>query len=197
MATKARKTLPWPLSVLLSCLAGAFVPFAHLLAYWGDSSPGISHTLVKCTTYRGINHPSTPKGRQLVEWPHQDSYKDPKKLSRGPCWSFSPVLLGPLCQLPTFWRTGVIYPPGYRSHWSSAQYPGGSITPVGQKVVKIVQWPKQDSYTGPQKPSCGPFRSFSALLVGPLCHLPTSWRTWVIYPPGYHAHWSSARYPGG
>ena len=97
-------------SSLCSCLALAVLPFAYLLAYLGDLSPGISCTLVKCTISRGINHPSTPKGRQMAHWPTPRQLQRPQKPCRGPFRSFSAVLLAPLWHLPTFWLTGVIYP---------------------------------------------------------------------------------------
>ena len=68
------------------------MPFAHLLAYFCDLSPGISCTLVKCTISRGINHPSTPKGRQMVEWPQQNSYEGPKNPAVAPFGPSHPSL---------------------------------------------------------------------------------------------------------
>ena len=157
------------------------MPLAHLLAYLGDLSPGISRTLVKCTVSWGINHPSTPKGRQLVEWPQQDSYKGPKNCAPfGPFRSFSASCLG-----------GPIVPFAHLLAYLGDLSPGISCTlvkytisrginhPSTPKGRQLVEWPQQDSYKGPKKPCRGPFRSFAAVLVGPLCHLPTFWRTWV------------------
>ena len=51
-------------------------------------------TLIKCTTFRGINHPSTPKGRQMAGWPQQDSYRGPKNPAVAPVASPTAFVCG-------------------------------------------------------------------------------------------------------
>ena len=115
MATARRLQRPekpcrGPFRFISAVLVG---PLCHLPTFWCTwviYPPGIWCTLVKCTISRGINHPSTPKGRQMAHWPTPRQLQRPQKPCRGPFRSFSAVLLAPLWHLPTFWLTGVIYP---------------------------------------------------------------------------------------
>ena len=83
-ATEAPKTLPWPLSVLLSCLVGAIVAFAHLLAYRGDLSPGKSCTLSLCSTLSTSVHRWGPRGHTLMVDEKRNALVRPWRCIYGP-----------------------------------------------------------------------------------------------------------------
>ena len=155
-ATEAPKTLPWPLSVLLSCLGGANVPCAHLLAYLGDLSPGISCTLVKCTISRGTNHPSTPKGWQMVEWPQQDGYKGPKNPCRGPLSVLLSCLGGAIVPFAHLVAYLGDLSPGISCTLVKCRISRGINHPSTPKGRQMVEWPQQNSYKGPENPAVAP-----------------------------------------
>ena len=83
-ATEAPKTLPWPLSVLLSCLVGATVAFAHLLAYRADLSPGKSCTLSLCSTLSTSVHRWGPRGHTLMVDEKRNALVRPWRCIYGP-----------------------------------------------------------------------------------------------------------------
>ena len=97
--------------------------------------------------------------------------------------AFVAVLLWPFCHLPTFGRTGVIYPLGYRALDQRAQYPGGQITKVRQKVGK---WHNGPSKTA-EKDRKGPRQGFPGLgSCFAVASLPFAylWAYWGDLTPG-------------
>ena len=100
--------------------------------------------------------------------------------------AFVAVLLWPFYHLPSFGRTGVIYPrdivhltnvcdiPGDKSPEHAKRWANGTMAPARQ-------------LRRTERGHSRVFRAFVAVLLWPFYHLPTFGRTGVIYPPGCRA----------